>query len=199
MWPSESLASRIYDLANWGLIASLVLGVVSTFFIVRMGNVKETYLNAHLSDASAQAAEANERAAINEKEAQGLRARADEAELELARLTGPPYNVPVIHGVATPDLSKGFLQRVLLTSPTLINLPIMPKGASAVAWTLFLTQDARGGHTFKISWAPGWNENLIAEPGSQWTADFVTDSQGVTVERGIAGYDSNPMKNASKK
>jgi hypothetical protein len=132
----------MYDWANWGLIASLVVGVVSTFFVVRMGNVKEAYLKANLSDTSeraakadARAAEANERAAINEREAQGLRARADEAELELARLAGPPYLVPVIHGVAKPDLSKGNKQVVRLTGDTRIVLPELPKGKS-LAWTV---------------------------------------------------------------
>lgn len=43
MWPSENLASRLYDLANFGLIASLVVGVISTGIVVWMGNVKEAY------------------------------------------------------------------------------------------------------------------------------------------------------------
>jgi hypothetical protein len=48
MWPSEDWASRLSDWANIGLIASLIAGVVSTFLLVWMGNVKETYLKTHL-------------------------------------------------------------------------------------------------------------------------------------------------------
>lgn len=63
MWPSEELASRLYDLANWGLIAGLVIGVVSTIFLVWMGNAKESHLQKRLADTNAIAALANERAA----------------------------------------------------------------------------------------------------------------------------------------
>jgi SAM domain (Sterile alpha motif) len=44
MWPfsepSLETATRISDIANWGLIGSLMAGVLSTFVIVKMGNVK---------------------------------------------------------------------------------------------------------------------------------------------------------------
>ncbi len=50
MWPSEPLASRIYDWANWGLIAGLVIGVTSTILVVWMGNVKEAYLRKQVAD-----------------------------------------------------------------------------------------------------------------------------------------------------
>jgi hypothetical protein len=48
MWPSEELASRLYNLANVGLIVGLVLGVASTVLLVWMGNVKESYLRKSL-------------------------------------------------------------------------------------------------------------------------------------------------------
>jgi hypothetical protein len=129
-----------------------------------MSNVKDTYLKAHLSDmservanADARAAEANERAATNEREAQGLRARADEAELELARLTGPPYYVPVSKdGIAVPDLSKGDKQFILLTRPTRIILPTLDKGKS-LSWDRttpfhdFTECDAGGGSYLKFA------------------------------------------------
>ena len=193
MWPSESSASRIYDWANWGLIASLVFGVASTFLIVRLGNVKETYLKAHLADTSeraanadARAAEANERAATNEREAQGLRARADEAELELTRLTGPPYMVPVTQGVAKPDLSKGNKQVVHLTGETRIVLPELPKGKS-LAWTLTLTQGGSGQHQFTFS-PPitGFGNKLNSPAGSGWLVNLSTDQSG-TVNTGLGG------------
>ena len=50
MWPSVETASLLYNLANIGLVLGLIIGVVSTIVLVRMGNVKETYLNKDLAD-----------------------------------------------------------------------------------------------------------------------------------------------------
>jgi hypothetical protein len=49
MWPSEETASTWYTAANFCLIASLAVGVISTLIIVKMGNVKEQYLQARLA------------------------------------------------------------------------------------------------------------------------------------------------------
>jgi len=56
MWPSEEWASKTYDWANIGLIASLVAGVISTFLVVWMGNVKEGYLKQSLAQSKQQTA-----------------------------------------------------------------------------------------------------------------------------------------------
>jgi hypothetical protein len=79
MWPSEELASRLYDLANWGLIAGLVLGVGSTVFLVWMGNVKEEYLRRGLAATTERVAAANERAGKAEEEAGKANERAAQA------------------------------------------------------------------------------------------------------------------------
>jgi hypothetical protein len=50
MWPSEAVASRLYDMANIALIIVLIGGVVATSLVVWMGNVKEAYLKRHLAD-----------------------------------------------------------------------------------------------------------------------------------------------------
>ncbi len=63
MWPSEDWASRLYDLANWGLIVGLIIGVISTVVLVWMGNVKESYLKKGLAATNERAAHAEERAA----------------------------------------------------------------------------------------------------------------------------------------
>jgi hypothetical protein len=69
---SEKWASTLYDWANIGLIASLVVGVISTFLIVRMGNLKESYMRKEIAETNERAAHADERAAeaneIAEKE-----------------------------------------------------------------------------------------------------------------------------------
>lgn len=41
MWPSEDLASRLYDTANVGLVVGLIIGVISTVLLVWMGNVRD--------------------------------------------------------------------------------------------------------------------------------------------------------------
>jgi hypothetical protein len=86
MWPPEELASRIYDAANWGLIAGLVLGVISTVLIIWMGNVKETYLRSHIAETSERAANALDRASANEKEAARLRKLAEDERLARVEL-----------------------------------------------------------------------------------------------------------------
>ena len=62
MWPSEATASLIANIANIALIASLVVGVVSTFIVVWMGNVKEGYLKREIAIAHERAAELNQKA-----------------------------------------------------------------------------------------------------------------------------------------
>jgi hypothetical protein len=62
MWPSEEWASRLYDLANWFLIAALIVGAASTGLLVWMGNVKEEYLKRDLAATSERAAHAEQRA-----------------------------------------------------------------------------------------------------------------------------------------
>lgn len=52
MWPSEATATLTYDVANFALIASLVLGVAATVLVVWMGDVKESYLRRSLAQAN---------------------------------------------------------------------------------------------------------------------------------------------------
>ena len=79
MWPSEEVAFRLYDFANWGLIAGLVVGVISTVLLVWMGNVKETYLRRDLATTTAGTAAAIERAGNAGKEAAEANKKAAEA------------------------------------------------------------------------------------------------------------------------
>jgi hypothetical protein len=62
MWPSEATASLIANIANVALVASLVVGVLSTFLAVWMGNVKEGYLKREIAIAHERAAELNRKA-----------------------------------------------------------------------------------------------------------------------------------------
>jgi hypothetical protein len=75
MSPSLETASKIADWATVFLIASLVVGVVSTFLIYRMANVKEEHWAELRRQSDERIADAN--------------ARTKEAELELERLKKP--------------------------------------------------------------------------------------------------------------
>ncbi|HEY1461832.1 MAG TPA: hypothetical protein VGF44_00270 [Terriglobales bacterium] len=72
MWPSEETTSRLFNLANVGLLFSLALGVICTGVVVWMGNAKERF--------------SNERISANEKEAQRLSDEAARFNEEAARL-----------------------------------------------------------------------------------------------------------------
>ncbi len=62
MWLSEATASLIANTANIALIASLVVGVLATFLVVWMGNVKEGYSKREIAIAHERAAELNRKA-----------------------------------------------------------------------------------------------------------------------------------------
>ena len=93
MWPSEELASRIYDWANWGLVVGLVIGIIATVLVVWMGNVKEAYLRKHLSETNERSQKLEEsnltlagNVAILQKDASGQQERAAKAERDLLEL-----------------------------------------------------------------------------------------------------------------
>jgi hypothetical protein len=69
MWPSEGVASSLYNIANWGLIAGLVIGVISTILLVWMGNVKESYLKTNLTTTNRQLALLQTEAAVQQRRA----------------------------------------------------------------------------------------------------------------------------------
>lgn len=83
MWPlSLESSTRIYDLANLGLIVSLVGGVISTVVIVWMGNIKEAHWDKERH-------ESRERVAELGKETAEANKRAKEAELALEKFRAP--------------------------------------------------------------------------------------------------------------
>jgi hypothetical protein len=67
---SPETAEWVSDWSNWALLASLVVGVAATFFLVVSSNVKEEALKKELLAA-------NERIATLGKEAEGLKAQAE--------------------------------------------------------------------------------------------------------------------------
>jgi hypothetical protein len=118
MWPSLEAATFVSDVANFALLASLVVGVIATALIVWMANVKEAHwdhdrqasrervagLESSVADADARAADANriaegERLARIKIEA-GLASRRltpDQSAKLTAALRGMAAQVPVIN------------------------------------------------------------------------------------------------------
>jgi hypothetical protein len=62
-------ADDVFTLANWLLLSSLVVGVVSTYAIVASGKIRDAKAKREVADAGEAAAKANERAAQLEKDA----------------------------------------------------------------------------------------------------------------------------------
>lgn len=163
-------------------------------------NARSARLNQQAGEAQRDAANARKETAGLQKETQALKTEADnakrdmvEAQLELARINGPPYIVPVSKdGVARPNLSKGNKQFVLLHRDTKIIFPLMPKGKS-LAWTLFIVQDKTGGHQFSFSPRLNWPGNKVVFDSC--VADIVTtDAQ--TLDRTLGGAVCTMRSNA---
>jgi hypothetical protein len=106
MWPSEDLASKLYDLANWGLIAGLMIGVISTVLIVWMGNVKETYLRKGLGDTNLELEKQKERAAKAEGNAADAKKESAEATNNVAILQEAAANAKAAQQKVEIDLAK---------------------------------------------------------------------------------------------
>jgi hypothetical protein len=84
MWPSEEWASKLFDLANLALILSLVVGVISTALLVRMGNVKEAYGKIRQGNFDLELSKQKERTAGAEVEAAEAKKIAGEFEIAIS-------------------------------------------------------------------------------------------------------------------
>jgi hypothetical protein len=106
--------------------------------------------------------------------------------LKLALERAPIYTTATVNGVATPDLTHGFTQRVLLdTDGITIALPRLPhlEKGEVINWTLFVDEDSKGMHAYsmpfiKKSW-PGLVGNVRA------SYEFQSDASGKTVMRSV--------------
>jgi hypothetical protein len=104
----------------------------------------------------------------------------------------------VIHGVASPDPTKGNRQRVVLTGDTRINLPRLPQGES-ISWTLFVAQDGVGQHQFKL-FPELLSGNILSNPPhSAWALTLVTDSSGTVMPTLATFIPASPALPPTKK
>lgn len=162
MWPSLETASRVSDFANAALVCSLVVGVVATWLIVWMGNVKEAYwesdrqqsrervvgLESGVADANARAAEANRKAEEERLARIKIEERIAPRRLsteQLKLLTAIFINFPgrtVRVSSYELDVDGAMLGMQLLSAARGAALPVDPK---------LLSQGAIGGMTIGIS------------------------------------------------
>jgi hypothetical protein len=117
MWPLLSTASSIHFWANIFLIGALVIGVISTFFVVWMGNIKEEYLNRDIANTM-------ERAAIAEQRAAEANEKAEEERL--ARVKIEEKLAPRFLNQAQIDVLNVKLKQYAGTSISIITFPGTP-------------------------------------------------------------------------
>lgn len=84
MYLSLETASLIHHWANVALVGALVLGVVATFLVVWMGNVKEWYSQRDIAAMGERVSEANERAGKLEFQAEQLKAETEKSRATIA-------------------------------------------------------------------------------------------------------------------
>jgi hypothetical protein len=115
MWPSLSIslpmANKIADAANWFLIGSLIVGVVSTFTIVLMSGIKEGYWEADRRASAEKIAGLTTQSDQLRKETAEANARAAEAQLELEKLKTPRTLGPTRQEVVANSLRRFAGQR----------------------------------------------------------------------------------------
>lgn len=159
---TEPERKKLEKLSSIVLVIGLALSLVALFATNEHFNGKIAELNSQAADsnrragaAELDASNARKEAAQLQKDTQGLKTEADnakrdmvKAQLDLAKLTGPLHHVPVVNGAATPDLSKGLIQQILLTANVRISPPILPPVAQ------------------------GWNHqvDLVLGPRCDWVA-----------------------------
>lgn len=107
------------------------------------------------------------------------------AQLELARLTGPAVKLSVVGGMVRPDPMKGVNQKILLHSNVIFVFPRLQKGKS-LNWTLSITQDEVGNRQFGTipKFMPGgdakspYGNPLELTPRSECTMSLSSDEHG---------------------
>lgn len=106
-------ADEVFTLANWFLVGSLIVGVVSTYAIVASGKIRDTASKRDLAHAREESAKANERAAQLEKDAALARLETERLKTLMAwrRITTQQHAriVATLKGKVTDDVSVEFV------------------------------------------------------------------------------------------
>lgn len=171
------------SIADWAELLTVVLALASAFCGIVLVVANKPLRK--IGKAENEKLSGDVTAAQNELSKQQTRAAA--AELRLAKFTASIHTVSVVGGVAIPDLSEGYNQRVALTADTRIAVPIFPHlpGNDSIMWTLFLDQDAKGSHVYSIDSAPDLVPVHGLLPNTRASFEFVTEANGTTSMRGL--------------
>ncbi len=189
--------------AALGLLLVIVGVVGETVFESLASNADariRTHESENLNAADEKASQAQLGAAFANRAAAEANERAKSSELELARYKAPIYNIPVKNGLAIPDLSNGYNQRVLLTSDTRIGIPLFARSSHSASftWALFIDQDAVGKHVYHLDFVPDSGLYPSTAPNSRAILEFITESDGTTTLRG-SGIINMPLIKAKTK
>ncbi len=118
-------ADDVYFWANWILVAALLIGVAATYAIVVSGNIRDKVLKQDLATQGMIASQANERAAILEKEAADAKLEQERLKAQLAWRT------------LSPDAAVG-LERSLAVKPGSVNIEYVSGDPEALAFAIQL-------------------------------------------------------------
>ena len=92
MWPFSEMslptAVLVGSIANWGLLASLVIGVVSTFFVVKTTDIKEHHWDAARTESQLQIARLDNETTKLRKQAAPRNLTKEQQELIASKLSG---------------------------------------------------------------------------------------------------------------
>ncbi len=110
-----------------------------------------------------------------------------EANSKLALAAAPIYAIPVVDGRATPDLSHGLTQRVVLHTDIVLAAPRLPRMGKdeVIVWTLFVDEDGSGLHQYTTEFLEGKTTWAGLAGNTRISFELVTEANGSTVMRAI--------------
>ena len=100
------------------------------------------------------------------------------------------YTIPLIRNTATPNLTLGHIQRIVLSEDVTVLPPITPPipQDSNIEWFLFVEQDAVGQHACRIPFLK--STTLKDGPHTIYNYHLFTDDRGHTTLIGIPGREA---------
>ena len=151
MWPfsgmSLSTASLWFDVANYALVVSLVLGVIATFVIVRTVSIKESYWDVDRENAKERIATLAAETEASKAAIAEANARALEAQAQLAKFKSPRS--------MTPEQQSRISTKLGIFKGTRFDMAVLPGDPEAA---LFL------GQISKTLQSSGWEWIEFAHP-----------------------------------
>lgn len=164
MWPSFETAACIQNYANGFLILALFVGVVATFLVVWMGNVKEDYLRRDIALGNDEAAKAKESASKANERTAALENETAQAKLETERIKA------IVQWRELPKEATDKLRIALAKHPAAAQIQYVANDPEAFAFALRVTT------AFKKA---GWQAAMfsISHPTMLMVGLFIADEK----------------------